>query len=321
MQASAVDRNEILKTHRALLQALQADGGEFDPSTVEPIRPPATKANVADDPSKSFVADSRGRRIGVLILSNPVSPRLVGRSVDRANEAKRRLTAELGSVVLEPIVADTFRGLSYAIWPIQRSLSSSRVLRWLQKRYIRPRALSWLRLAAQHTMCLGIATNALETAFLAPLSQLADDDRFSDEMRNGATDGLERISSREWLPVTILQHSDLWLGNFLLPRDKNCTKRNHYGFFIIDWAGATLSGHPFFDLLRFGMSSGATLKHLRSEILAHCDIVHCEIQDVVPYLLAALGTIGMNLEHFPEPRYLAMCRNVFSHAVATLDVA
>ena len=50
---------------------------------------------------------------------------------------------------------------------------------------------------------------------------------------------------------------------------------------------------------------------VRSEISIHCRILGCRLVDAVSYTAAALGVMGMNLEHFPESRYLQMCEHVF----------
>lgn len=317
-----MDSRQIKELHGALICELDNVGyGEFHQSGITPIVPPEFEMKVADDPSKSYVVDSGGRQMGVLILSSVVNPQLVQRSVEKAREAKRTLTKELGSVVLEPIVADTFRDLSYAIWPIHRDLSSLRILRYLQKVYIRPRVLCWLRVVAEDSICTEIVPDQIESDYVIPLTRLADDSRLSRGLRDAAMDALDRLGGDLWHPATVLQHSDLWLGNILLPLGVRSKNRNRYGFFIIDWAGASLSGHPFFDLLVFGLSAGVSVTRLRSEIGLHSRIVHCDLQDAVSYLLAGLGAVGVALEHFPESRYVTMCERVYGHLSATLGRA
>lgn len=104
----------------------------------------------------------------------------------------------------------------------------------------------------------------------------------------------------------------------MLPLKSESAKRNAYGFYAIDWAGATTSGRPFFDLLAFGMSCGLTPAALMSQAVARCQSIKCERRDVLPYFLAALGAIGMDLEHFPESRYVAMCRDRYDRVAALM---
>jgi hypothetical protein len=41
-------------------------------------------------------------------------------------------------------------------------------------------------------------------------------------------------------------------------------------------------------------------------LLAHARILGCETRDLESNLLSAIGHIGLQLEHFPEERYVAM---------------
>ena len=50
---------------------------------------------------------------------------------------------------------------------------------------------------------------------------------------------------------------------------------------------------------------------LRSELEIHCQILGCDIVDAPSYTAAALGALGLNLEHFPEDRYVQLCVDVF----------
>ena len=314
-----MDTQEIKNLHCKLLESISGTVRiDFGLADVVDLVPSPDKQCVADSPSKSYLGDVRGCRTAVLILSSHVSPQLVARSVAKARDAKRALSDHLGDVVLEPIVADVFRGLSFAVWPLQRGLSSLRMVRGFQRRLLRRRALCWLQDATRHTMRSDIGPDLLRTIYVAPLERVAEDGRLPPGLRDAAFLGLGRIRSAAWNPVTVLQHSDLWLGNFLLPLDRNAARPSRWGFYIIDWAGAMIAGQPFIDLVRFCMSSGTTAARLGSEIAAHCRIVQCEPRDAISYSAAALGTLGMNLEHFPESRYLGMCRSVYDHVSAVV---
>ena len=68
-----------------------------------------------------------------------------------------------------------------------------------------------------------------------------------------------------------------------------------------------------YDLVRLSESFGLNPPSLSREVLAHCEILSCQQVDATSYLLAALGNIGLNLEHFPVERYLAMCEQVYAY--------
>lgn len=70
-------------------------------------------------------------------------------------------------------------------------------------------------------------------------------------------------------------------------------------------------GLPIFDLLRFGRSARVSDAALRTEVEAHCRMLECSPQDATSYLLAALGVIGGNLEHFPHHAYVRMSEIAF----------
>lgn len=305
--------DQIAELHDRLLKTLR--DRRF--CRADPLESPTIRNRVADNPSKSYVLDAIGQRNGVLILSNSVSPDLVARSVAKAREARQELGETLGSVILEPIRENVFEGCSYALWPLQRALSTSRIPRFVQKACIRRRVLHWLEAATTRTVRSDLAPERVRSLYVDPLTRILDDVRFSDGLRSASSHALSDLDSGALTPLTVLQHSDLWLGNVLLPLRRNTRSLNPHGFFIIDWGGATLTGHPFLDLLRFSMSSRLSRVRLRSELAAHCRILACTSEHAVSYTVAALGVIGMNLEHFPEGRYRTMCERVLEAADAS----
>ncbi len=301
----------IAALHAELLDQLNAgSSARWTLAQSKPITRGGSAYDVADDPTKSYVADRRSGQQGVLILSNAVNPALVARSVARAAEARAQL-GELGRVVLQPVASGDFGGQSYAIWPLQRALSSWRLRRAMQKRLLRRRVLVWLRGVAGHTRRPAADAAHPQQSVAAPLEAVASDGRLAQPLRSAAEQALERLADGRWQPVTVLEHTDLWLGNFLLPWNRASGRTGH-GFYVIDWAGAATAGRPFFDLLKFASSSNLPRGQLRRELDAHCQLVQCQPQDAQGYLLASLGALGMNLEHFPAQRYLALCESLFA---------
>ena len=303
---TSIDPRNIVDLHSALLQDLRSSGSiDFAPGSVTPILRHDFKMKVPDDPSKTVVTNDSGSRMGVLICSHTANPGLIARSVERAIQSKQKLGDQLGSVILDPIVHGHFQGLSYVIWPPHRTLSSSRTLKYIQKQWLISRVLSWLRDVTEATKTVDV-NDGLQSCYLLSLKQITRDAQLPDHFAVIAATGIERLESQTWRPATTLEHGDFWVENLLLPQ----AVRNDYGFLVIDWAGAKLEGHPFFDLLRVSMSSGLNLRRLRDEIVAHCSILQCETADVPLYILAALGSIALNPEHLPRPRYLSMAQRL-----------
>ena len=304
--------------HKSLLAELRSSGAiTFNVGDSTPIIKGAGEPEPADGPSKTMVADTAARPVGVLILSNPANPDLVGRSVLNAAQAKGMLGANLGSVILEPLAQGTFRGLSYALWPWRRPLSSSHWFREVQRRALRSRILSWLRRAGELTR-RAVTGEALEPRFAQPLRRMLEDARFPDEMSEAARRGLDRLYAETWRPFVVLAHNDFSFGNILLPCARRPWGWGPCGFVVIDWAGANLHGYPFYDLLSFCGCLRGPWPTLREQVGLHCAVLSCESEDAVSYLLASLGALGMDLEYFPEDRYVSLATALFARLARAL---
>lgn len=265
------------------------------------------KYAVADYTTKSFLEDENGRRFGVLIVSNSVNPDLVQRSVVCAAEVRISLGEDLGAVILKPLGQGRYENLSYVIWPMLRLFSESRIVLFLQEKLIIPKLLTWMRAAIDRSRS-SVDDLARVERYARPLEAVSGDERFSSSARSAAEKALDRMITGQWTPVTTFQHGDLWVGNVLLPASGVLS--NRHGFFLIDWAGGLVAAQPCFDLLRMGLSFRLAPTRLRAELEAYSEILGGEIEDMMGYLLAGLGDLGFKLEHFPEERYVLMCRLV-----------
>jgi hypothetical protein len=153
---------EASDLHRSLLTELQASGV----LQIEGISKSSVgndpETDVADATTKTFISDAKGKLAAVLIVSNSVNPFLVERSVSRAMAAKQLLGPDLGRVVLEPLADGMFEGLTYVLWPAQRTLASLRPLRFIQKQTLIPRVryqrpmISLTRTCARSKQCRGM---------------------------------------------------------------------------------------------------------------------------------------------------------------------
>lgn len=289
--------------HKELIKELaSSDEAYRDFADIAALTQDEFKREVSDAPSKSYVLDRSGKCIGVLLLSNHTNPALIGRSVARAREAAEALGPELASVIIKPLAEGHFDDLSYVIWPLHRDLSHIRLLGFVQKKKLISPVFNWLRAQSSQT-AMQVQNDVVDDFFRDPLARMSDDNRFSDTMRAAANLGLQRLEAGVWQPYTVMQHGDFWLGNILLPHKGQ--RQNHpYGFIVIDWAGAKMRGYPFADLVRMSSSIGLSRRLLLREVLRLSQIIKCEICDAESYLLASIGHLGSNLEHFPEHRFL-----------------
>ena len=300
-----------VRLHTDLLQSENLfEGLPHTAGGIRPICPEDEDGETLDSPSKSVLIDVAGHPFGVLMLSNAVNEKFVSRAVDQARIAKEMLGEKLGNVILETAAEGVFRGLSYAVWPFREPLSSARFSRFLQKKILAPRALRWLREASERTR-REVDETAASQSYGRPLEFISTHASLPPAMREAAKDAIARLESGVWRPFYTLEHGDFWFGNMLLPTKS--TRRFHpLGFVLIDWGGSKSEGNPFLDLLRFGKSVGLRDRGLRMEIAHLCRVLRCDSCGARSYLLAALGTLGMNLEYFPETRYLETCVAVFA---------
>lgn len=239
----------------------------------------------------------------MLFVSNGVEPAFIARSVAGAADAKAALGGELGGVVLMPMAAGAVKDRSYALWPWRRDLASSGLRRTMQVRRLRPRVFEWL-MGVAGTTAVEVDTTEL---YQRPLEWLAARDDLPDTMRQRARSASERLRESAWRPRGVLAHNDCWLGNVLLPSDATDVKNPRYPFFVVDWAGARLHGHPYFDLVRFAASVGVGGAPLGKLIGRYAAALDDDRSHAIDYVLAALGAVGLEPGHFPEDRFAEMC--------------
>jgi hypothetical protein len=258
------------------------------------------KPRVPGSTSKYLAYDQQDRLTAVVICSAPEEPDVVSRAVARARLARLAL-GSLGDIVLEPTRHGLIDGLSYAVFPYCCPLSGSRYTWRLQRVWIRPKVLKWLREATKAT-CYSPTIEEQEAGFRAPLENLASLTLLPSAVRTSASLALRRLRDGLWVPKHCLMHGDLWKNNILLAPGRRRWER----LVLIDWAGSLVRGYGIMDLLTVAPSMRLRGARLRSEVEAHCRILGCELIDARSNLLAALGYIEKHRGYFPWDRYEAM---------------
>lgn len=274
-------------------------------------------SSIGDSVLKFAIRNTNGRPIAVALCSSPNSPSLVARGMQRARQAKQALGPELGRVILTPMLEGDVHGLSYTVLPYCTPLSTSRLWWRRQRSRLQPAVLTWLASSALATARRPDRAE-LEVDFEKPLRHLADLSVMTDRVRTVAEWALARLTTRNWWPQYMLMHNDLWKGNILI--DNRCVTGDpnrpwNERFVIIDWPGGQVDGYPMFDLIRLAQSLAIGHRQLHAEVVTHCRLLGCEPMDAYAYLAVAIGSMGLQLEHFPVEHYVRM-----SHAcVEALD--
>ncbi|MBL4591575.1 MAG: hypothetical protein JKY96_06400 [Phycisphaerales bacterium] len=184
---------------------------------LEPMSLGAPATDTKDNPLRSTIVDSDGKRRGVLFLASQLEPGLVQQSVDRAADAKELLNDELGLVIIEPLAKGVYKDLSFVCWPWCTPLSQSRVMGRVHRTRLRPSIFAWLDGVATTTQkCVSEMEN--ESRFAADLQRIHDDEDMPRAMRTAAEQGLDEIGTESWNPTHSLEHGDFWMGNILRPQ-------------------------------------------------------------------------------------------------------
>ena len=264
---------------------------------------------VADDSVKFQLRNHKGHIFAVGICSSAMSPELVARGIAIAEEIRYTLKPELTKVILEPLRTGEFNGLTYHVLPYYEPLSEKRLARFQQRRFLKSRVFDWLQQVTKDSMQQPDESE-IQSDFLMPLEQIRENRRLSKEIRESASFAVKRLESKQWYPRYVLAHNDFWGGNLLLQTDQ---QDNGFKFIVIDWPGAIIKGHAIYDLIRMSMSLKLSTKRLMQELQQHCDILDCVLVDSRSYLLASLGYLGMNLDHFPVENYIRLTESCYQY--------
>lgn len=261
----------------------------------------------APDATRKFLAPTPQGGRGVLLLSSAGNGALVARAVANIKTARAAVSPATAAPILTPAAAGEAGGCSFAVWPRHVPFASDARLTRLWRRQRHGGAvLAWGADFARET-----AVPADLDAAGADLRAIAGNELLPATMRRDAQAALSRLKGGAWHPIACLQHGDFWAGNVLLPRG-----RADAGFFVIDWAGMLPAGYPFFDLARMLVSLNLGAARRRRHLEGLAGALGIAPDDVGPHLLAALGAVGRNLEHFPPEMYRAMAEETYRAATA-----
>lgn len=264
---------------------------------------------VVDDTTKILICDKKHKKVAVLICSFLKYSDLPERNFNYAVQIKKALGPEVGKIVLEPLFYGRKEGVSFAAWPYCTPISSNKVLKYIQLSRLKPVLFKWMKLSTKLTLN-NPDDGELENDFLIPLTNLLKRKELGEIICNEIYLTIKKLNSGIWKPFFVMAHNDLWLNNILL-KEKWWKE-----FVLIDWAGGRLKSYAIYDLVRISRDLNIPQKVFYNELAALCKILECEIEDSKSYLLSSLAHLGMNLDQFPENRYLELtkscCNYLFS---------
>lgn len=268
---------------------------------------------VADGTTVLLLRDSAGQPRAVALCSAEVSPDMVQRAMRRAQAAKLALGPTLGERILDPLAEGRVRGLSYAVLPYCDRLSELPPVLWMQRAALRRPLFDWLWRATERTV-RDADRATIGHSFAEPLRHLGSLKLMSGGLRAAAERAAGRLDAGAWTPKHVLMHGDLWKGNIVIAPAARPFGRWGWRdrFSVIDWAGSEIHGYAMYDLVRLAQSMHLNGAKLQCELDRHCRVLRCESTDAISHLLAALGHIANNLEHFPMDRYTRMAESCFA---------
>ncbi len=301
MNTAASPSHEAVAIEEQLLRTIQPPL-QNRIGTIGAIRHLPDDKTTADATAKYAIEDIHGRVRAFALVSSASGPDIVGRAILSLDAARRALGRDAAHAVIQQWHDGVLAGRSFAVFPHFQPISDLRLVGRYQIVRLRHRVLRWMR---DVTRLTSHAPNpaTLHAAFVQPLTHMADDEALPANIRRHAVETIERLHRHQWRPRHVLAHNDLWKGNILLA-DRGGTQG--YGFVVIDWASSCVDGYAIYDLIRVAESLRLSRRRLTRELSAHCTLLNCDPVDAWGHLLAALGHLGRNLEHFPRPRYLAM---------------
>ncbi len=210
-----------------------------------------------DNSHKFMVRDADGRSAQFVDWSSTVAPESTLDSSLRASAFRNAVGEVLGRWVVVPTNMGTYEGRSCTTAEVMQSFSSNRVLGAAQRRHQALALMGWLAKVAACTARPATA-DEIETLFASPLHTLTRLPQASDQAKALARASLRLLRARQWKPHVQAAHYDLRRPNIMLSQASPWAEPR-----IVDWGGARVVGHGFYDLLCLGQSMGVPVRLVR----------------------------------------------------------
>jgi len=280
---------------------------EYDLLSLKEISDPIRSDVINDSPYKYYLKGRDEKHNSVLMISNRNFPDFIDKATIKSKSIRDLVSDSTASVILDVFVTGWYQGLSFAVWPEQEQFSSNKVYNYFQRKTIERNALLWIQSIAKESLKNDLDCMTINTCIKEPIEYILKQNKLSNEVKLIAEKALSNLLNKQWQPVTVAQHCDLWTGNFLKLNSNTIKEKNDYGFVVIDWAGAYIDGIPFFDFIYFCQSNNFSKGKVKKELSKYAQLLNLQIEEVYFYSIIGFGRVGINMEEFPEHRYIEMC--------------
>jgi thiamine kinase-like enzyme len=274
--------------------------------------------DVTDETTKILIKNQLGRHIAFAIISPESNPEIIKKGNKQVELIKNIVSQKLSNTIVEPLYEGNIDGLSFAIWPYYQKLSNNRLLWHYQRKILTNKISSWLLDIANETSVTA-SYEQIGSKFVDPLIYLSKIVQNNTFFQRIAHESLECFEDKDWRPINIVAHNDLWKGNILLEKSFPYISGR---FIVIDWSGSQVHGYPIYDLVRFAHSFKLSTCQFRQQLLNHCNILNCNIFQSRCYLVCSLASLSMNIDNFPLHRFIKLaesCLGYFNNAVNEIE--
>ena len=288
-------------------------GNTLDLSTIRLVTPPAGK-KLLEDSTHAFLIDGREASDDiVLLVSRKNFPEAVEADLARANSVRAQVDADVQSHISSPLFQGIYGTQTYAAFRRLEEISSSRIVRFVQKNIALPRVVAWSASLARQTKRHHLDDPDYDSLFVKPLEYLVSDSDCPRRLREFADqrlDDLTRVKADLW---TVVEHGDFGIGNVLFERGKvTNVLTSSRNFIVIDWRGSRDDGYPCIDIIRL-LSSVFRGGSRRPVVLLDRYQKQLDISDVdcVTYSALSFGRLLQNLDQFPRENFDRLCERTF----------
>lgn len=270
--------------------------------------------NVTDNTEKFFIHVPNAGNF-VFILSNPMNRLHVLMAVEHTEYIRKNFTAQVGDYVIHHHSQGSINDQTYAIWPYLESIPNQGLLRRVIRFRLKSRVFQWLFDLNKQSLHVGDTDHKKQA--IANLERLLQEHGLLKKFGVYIERAIQTLVDGRLKDYRVFSHNDLWPGNIFLCRPL-ASIRPGLKFVVIDWGGASQSGHPIFDLATLTATLTPNQQKITSEIHRYQLLLNCEREDLMSYYILGLAQILQNLGGMPLESFNSMSERYTTQFVKIL---